>query len=343
VGSASDDLLLAGSGNDVLRAGLGHDLLDAGTGNDLLYGDNGNDWLAGGLGQDTVYAGLGHDVIVFNRGDGQDTIVRSIIAPETLGLNADGSAPAYHPREPALASPVDGDTLSLGGIRSEAISLRKSGNDLVLELGNSTNGADQITLQDWYAPGPLLSSGVQYLQLVLASSGQQDTSSAQALLRDSVVVLDLRLLAQAFDAATLTDGALASGQASWSIHSNNGAALLASAIGSSSALAFGGELSWRYAMGQMGSLSASAAQQQLPGMGAVQAHGTSNTGDPSPANPWLALQAGIEEIATSPTSPTSPTETAQFLAGQQLLQARLDAKMDHALFSHDLADYGLLG
>jgi Ca2+-binding RTX toxin-like protein len=45
------------------------------SGDDILYGGEGNDVFYADDGNDTLYGGLGNDTYVFNRGDGQDTII----------------------------------------------------------------------------------------------------------------------------------------------------------------------------------------------------------------------------------------------------------------------------
>lgn len=91
-----DDL----GGDDTIYGGAGNDTIYGGFDNDTLYGDDGDDRIEGGFGDDTIYDGDGSDTIragagndriilaakspnndisgtnniLFNRGDGQDTV-----------------------------------------------------------------------------------------------------------------------------------------------------------------------------------------------------------------------------------------------------------------------------
>ncbi|TND00644.1 MAG: outer membrane adhesin-like protein [Rhodocyclaceae bacterium] len=119
-GRAGDDILLGREGDDTLLGSAGRDALDGGSGDDLLDDGEAAGFIAGGRGDDTVRLGGGADVIAFNRGDDADRI---------QGGNGQN------------------DTLSLGGgIRVSDIRLRKSGKDLVVEIG----GGDSLLFADWY-------------------------------------------------------------------------------------------------------------------------------------------------------------------------------------------------
>jgi Ca2+-binding RTX toxin-like protein len=120
VGGRGPDALDQGFGDDAAFGGRGHDRLygsggnDAqlgGRGHDELTGDAGNDLMAGGAGYDELEAECGSDVVAFNRGDGRDRVETG----EHLGKL----------------------TLSLGGgIALEDLTLRRSGEDLVLGVGS---------------------------------------------------------------------------------------------------------------------------------------------------------------------------------------------------------------
>lgn len=66
-----NDLLFGGAGNDVLNGGYGNDLLVGEQGDDAFNGEAGIDLVAGGQGNDTYW---GAESILFNKGDGHDTI-----------------------------------------------------------------------------------------------------------------------------------------------------------------------------------------------------------------------------------------------------------------------------
>lgn len=65
IGGAGEDTILGGADNDFIRGGDGVDRLFGGTGNDTILGDRGNDNIQG---QSDV------DLIIWNNGDGSDTI-----------------------------------------------------------------------------------------------------------------------------------------------------------------------------------------------------------------------------------------------------------------------------
>lgn len=81
--------------NVVSRPGDGADVMDGGEGNDLMYGQGGNDEMSGGLGDDTIVGGPGDDVlrlgggrnvVVFDRGDGRDTVYGFGAGPNVIDL-----------------------------------------------------------------------------------------------------------------------------------------------------------------------------------------------------------------------------------------------------------------
>lgn len=107
-GDAGDNVMYGLAGDDLLNAGMGNDTLRGGRGNDLLYGSGGD------------------DTYLFNRGDGQDTIVNGLVG----------------------ITPQAG-TLVLGSdISSRQLWFSRSGDNLVIDVMGSE---DRITLKDWYA------------------------------------------------------------------------------------------------------------------------------------------------------------------------------------------------
>ncbi|MBL4827836.1 MAG: retention module-containing protein [Spongiibacteraceae bacterium] len=72
-GSASDEILIAGSTNDTLDAGAGDDVLIANDGDDTLLGGDGDDLLIGGQGDDLLIGGLGTDVFKWELNDAGTT------------------------------------------------------------------------------------------------------------------------------------------------------------------------------------------------------------------------------------------------------------------------------
>jgi VCBS repeat-containing protein len=167
-GGANNDVLEGADGNDTLSDTAGANLLDGGAGVDTMTGNTGNELFIGRTGNDTITTGTGADIIAFNYGDGQDTVVASTGADNTISLG--------------------------GGIDYLSLTMSKSGNDLILATGNS----DQITLQNWYSGTG--NRSVANLQLVLDAS-TYNTSSSDPLLNQQVQDFDFAALAQAFDQA----------------------------------------------------------------------------------------------------------------------------------------------
>lgn len=96
-----------------------------GTGNtmdNIIIGNSGDNILEGKNGNDTLQGGKGSDTYIFNRGDGEDTIIEA------------GSTYKYT------------DAISFGtGINVEDVKFTKSGNDLIISIINTN---DKITIKD---------------------------------------------------------------------------------------------------------------------------------------------------------------------------------------------------
>jgi Ca2+-binding RTX toxin-like protein len=151
-GLGADDILMGLAGDDTLAGGLGLDALDGGSGEDLLEDGEGSGFVAGGRGEDRVRLGAGADVIAFNRGDGRDRVE-----------GGDGQ----------------NDTISLGGgIRIGDLRLRKSGKDLLVDIGKG----DSIEFGDWYRAAA--NRSVATLQIAIDGTGNRfDRYDFAALVR----------------------------------------------------------------------------------------------------------------------------------------------------------------
>ncbi len=178
-GGSGNDLLQGGEGKDVLRGGDGRDLLDGGTGGDEIVAGKGSDVIAGGQGNDTVRTGSGADIILFNRGDGSDTLIADRAGDNTLSLG--------------------------GGIRYADLSLAKSGKDLVV----GTGGDDRMVLKDWYGG----KRSILNLQVILDASRDFDAESVDPLRNRKVETFDFAGLVGAFDRAR----AVSPGLTSWAL------------------------------------------------------------------------------------------------------------------------------
>jgi Ca2+-binding RTX toxin-like protein len=229
-GNSANNTLTAGTGNDILQGGAGSDilkdtagnnLLNGGIGTDTLTGAAGNEIFIGAAGNDTITTGTGYDILAFNRGDGQDTVVASTGADNTLSIG--------------------------GGIRYSDLSFRKSANDLILDTGTG----EQITLQGWYAA--TANKSVVNLQMIEEAAADFNASSTDPLLNNKIEQFNFAGLAGRFDQALAATPALTS----WSLTN----ALLDFHIGESDTAALGGDLAYQYGKnGSLSTVGLTAAQ-----------------------------------------------------------------------------------
>jgi hypothetical protein len=175
--SLNNSVLQGTFGNNNLSDISGNNLFDGGAGADRLTGGIGNELFIGGAGNDTITTGTGADIIAFNRGDGQDIVVASTGADNTISLG--------------------------GGINYQNLAMSKTGNDLILAVGSG----EQITMQNWYAS--TTNHSIANLQLVL-DANTYNAGSSDTLLNHQVQSFDFAALAQAFDQALAADPALTS-------------------------------------------------------------------------------------------------------------------------------------
>ncbi len=123
-GYGGNDTLNGGIGNDNLSGGNDNDILNGNEHNDTLNGDAGDDILDGGTGNDSLTGGQGADIYKFGKGYGQDTI---------NNYDSDNSI----------------DTIQLGaGITTAGVTLTRSGDDLLMQLNNST---DQLRVSYYFS------------------------------------------------------------------------------------------------------------------------------------------------------------------------------------------------
>jgi Ca2+-binding RTX toxin-like protein len=294
-GGNGSDVIVAGNGDDTIASGGSNDFIDAGAGIDIIDAGNGDDFIVGGKGDDTLYAGHGNDVIVFNRGDGADTIVSPDWQQDTLSLG--------------------------GGIRYADITLSKSGSDLILGLGHG----DQITLKAWYDASSGQNDKLARLQLLTASTGgDYDPSSEDLLLNDQVLVFDLSALASQFDQWRMGNANLTTWSAEWEMRS--------AYLSGSDTQAIGGDLAYRYALfndanSQMvgyGDFDWKAVQNQMSDMGVIVKSLTASTF--LSVNPWVALQAGTSLILEEPTGASLPINLRPPLTQDELLALAMNTQ-----------------
>lgn len=91
VGLKGDDTISAGADDDRVLGGKGNDTLFGEAGNDTLRGQKGDDLLDGGTGDDLLHGGRGADTLVFDLGDGDDTVA-SFGRHDVIDLSATGLA-----------------------------------------------------------------------------------------------------------------------------------------------------------------------------------------------------------------------------------------------------------
>lgn len=133
---AADVQLRGGLGSDTLLGGAGNDRLDGGAGSNRLYGAAGNDTLkvsavannnkfVGGAGDDMLHGSYYNDTYVFNRGDGQDTIVEK------------------------HGSRSSTDVLQLGsGVNPDDLWFKQNRKDLEITVGDTQ---DTVLVKNWYS------------------------------------------------------------------------------------------------------------------------------------------------------------------------------------------------
>ncbi|MCA2410802.1 calcium-binding protein [Rhizobium leguminosarum] len=115
--TAASDVISDADSNEQLHAGAGDDVIYGRGGQDEIQGEEGNDTLYGNENDDLLTGGVGNDTYGYARGEGNDTIIET----------ADNSGSL--------------DRLIFSDIDASEIMLRQKGNDLIIEIAESTSGA----------------------------------------------------------------------------------------------------------------------------------------------------------------------------------------------------------
>jgi hypothetical protein len=221
-GAGGNDVIQGDGANDKMFDLAGHNLLDGRNGSDDLYDGAGNALLAGGRGADRITLGGGHDIVAFNRGDGRDTVRGVGAAVVSLG----------------------------GGIEYRDLALRKSGADLLVEVG----AGERITLKDWYADPQ--NQMVKTMQVVAETMQAPYPATHGALFAQKVQWFDFSAIVAAFDEARATTANLGR----WQMMDQ----LLVAHLGGSSSEALGGDLAHQYGLnGAFTGLGLGAVQEVL--------------------------------------------------------------------------------
>ncbi|MEZ5840904.1 MAG: hypothetical protein R3D02_10950 [Hyphomicrobiales bacterium] len=133
VGSANDDLLIAGSDGNTLDGGAGNDVLIGNVGADTLLGNSGNDTLEGLAGADTLTGGSGFDTVAYGASD--DAVSVNLATRSGLGGHAEGD----------VLAEVEG---VIGSNFADTLTGDTAANDLDGGAGNDTlaggGGADTL-------------------------------------------------------------------------------------------------------------------------------------------------------------------------------------------------------
>ncbi|SEH43531.1 Regulatory P domain of the subtilisin-like proprotein convertase [Magnetospirillum fulvum] len=125
-------------------------ILHGNVADNILSGLGGNDILQGGTGNDTLIGGSGSDTYVFDRGDGQDTIVN--------GTGTGGAS----------------GQLEFGaGIADDQLWFAQSGNDLIIKVMGTTS---QTTVSNWFA-----SADHQLAEITTADGFELDSGLTQLI------------------------------------------------------------------------------------------------------------------------------------------------------------------
>jgi Ca2+-binding RTX toxin-like protein len=142
------DAIDALDGNDIVESGAGNDSVQGGLGDDTLYGNAGDDTLIGGAGGDSLDGGAGNDRL-------EDDGARNA-GNQAARLTGGGGLDTYRIVRNAASAAGDllvvdagtdgGDNVVLAGIDPANTLVRRSGNDLLLQVLDAS-GAVSFTVQ----------------------------------------------------------------------------------------------------------------------------------------------------------------------------------------------------
>jgi Ca2+-binding RTX toxin-like protein len=273
IGNSSDNVLSAGaSGNDWLSGADGNDTLQGSVGTDVMQGGNGNDSLTDLSGNSAIDGGAGNDSVNVSSasfiagGKGDDQITASGTAAVVAVNAGDGNDTLY--------STAQTTVLSAGaGVGYADMSLKKSGSDLVVQLGSDTS----VTLAGWY-DSSVTKPQFLTLQVMADAMAGFDATSSDPLLNQRVQQFDLQQLAGYYDAAAAADPTIDR----WAVMNK----LLDARLAASDTAAAGGDLAHFY--GNQGSLT---------GMSLAAAQSTAQSASFGVANQTLASLDSLKQGA----------------------------------------------
>jgi hypothetical protein len=205
-GEAGNDVLDGGAGNDTLTDSGGNSLLYGAAGTDSLTGSSGKDLFIGGTGSDSINTGTAADLIVFNKGDGTDTVAASTTRDNVLSVG--------------------------GGALYADLLFQKNGNDLVLKVG----ATDQITFTGYYASTS--NRSVDKLQMVIEGTSDYLPGGSDATRDNKIETFNFEGLVSAFDTARAANPSLTT----WALANE----LTSQYLAGSDSAAIGGDLAYQY-------------------------------------------------------------------------------------------------
>lgn len=152
----------------ILNGGDGNNTITGGDGNDTIFSGPGNNTVSGGRGSDVIFLGSGTNTVVWNPGDGSDTIsgqgtnntllFNGSNVGENIVLSPNGT-------RLLLTRDVGAITMDVGGVQTVDI--------------NALGGADTLTVN------PLIGTGVSQVNIDLASPPGSGTGDGAT---DSVII-----------------------------------------------------------------------------------------------------------------------------------------------------------
>ncbi|HET8720525.1 MAG TPA: calcium-binding protein, partial [Nitrospira sp.] len=176
------DHLYGEAGNDILIGGPGRVWLEDTSGNNLMFGSATSDFFNMGDQRDLVIGAGGDDFI-----DGDNSNINGIFGREVLLYNkGDGTD--------SISRIGSGSTISIGGALYSNLSFASIGTNLQLKVGTGA-----MNLGGWYE-----SSGgksVSTLQLIIEGTRDYNPASADPLHNRKVQAFDFQRLVEAFDSA----------------------------------------------------------------------------------------------------------------------------------------------
>jgi Ca2+-binding RTX toxin-like protein len=221
-GNGANDILQGGLGDDTISDNGGQNVLDGGQGIDTLTGNAGNEMFIGGQGNDTITTGTGADLIVFNKGDGQDTVKASTVADNALTLG--------------------------GGIKYTDLTLSKTGSDLIIGTGTG----ESIKFTGWYSITANNKSVVN-LQMIAEAMADFDAAGTDPLKDNKMETFNFAGIVDKFELARGTKATFSN----WAMTN----ALMDFHLSGSDTAALGGDLAYQYGRnGNLANVSINPAQ-----------------------------------------------------------------------------------